>query len=771
MIEYLRLTNFRRHENTEITLAEGEQTIVVSGRNGAGKSTIIEGIVYALLGEGRHGRNGLDRLVRRGAEIEGMEVELGFDLEGTKYRIVRRRDGKTASAVLSVNGQSAVEGTKSVTAAVEDILGMDSQGIKLAIVAQQKELDLLVKMGASTRVRAIGRLLRLDAIGRARDEARGLWRVASNALDAMPETKDLVMLAKAVAESERSLASIEAAEKMCRGELTMLEASLAASAHVEQEYANCREELARIDGELAAVTSEVARLQSEYDTIRIVDVPEIEANTAVLQRRGAELEHRIAQAEANRRVVEQREMLGKEMARDRERSAAIRAFLEEGTAEEWLKRAEAARVDATLHREAAQDASARREALREDLGKWRGIAESARTKRDAILALSGVCDTCGQTVGEEHKHTVEASTEAAIFEADSAIRGIVEEGQGAKAAYEEAQALSRRAEEEAAGCAKRAEQAAAREGELSELERRIAAYELQVKRLDAGDEADVEDLYRQKGALAIAVSEARAAEEAARAREAAVDRREQLQKALTDATRRLKDTEMRQKMAAISRELEASWEDRNEMLDRQRAEMGMLTVLVEQTAEARQLLERTRTELRHANELSASRARQQERGKDAANAQRLLDDVERAIGGAIRPGLESAISDILCQMSQGRFTSVKVNAEYDVTVLDDGSYRQIGELSGGEADLVALAIRLGVADIVCQRNGAIGFLILDEPFGSQDAERRESIITALRALRSRYGQIWCISHVGGLDDVADRVIEVELADDGTSSAE
>jgi DNA repair exonuclease SbcCD ATPase subunit len=31
------------------------------------------------------------------------------------------------------------------------------------------------------------------------------------------------------------------------------------------------------------------------------------------------------------------------------------------------------------------------------------------------------------------------------------------------------------------------------------------------------------------------------------------------------------------------------------------------------------------------------------------------------------------------------------------------------------------------------------------------------------------GQIWCISHVGGLEDAADKVIAVELSDTGVAS--
>jgi DNA repair exonuclease SbcCD ATPase subunit len=178
VITKLRLTNFRRHENTVINLGPEDATVVVSGLNGAGKSTIIESIVYALVGEGRHGARSLDRLVRRGAEIEGMEVELEFSIDNTSYRILRRREGKNASAVLCVNGQATVEGSRHVTNAVEDILGMDSQGIRLAVVAYQKELDLLVSLSGAARSKAIGRLLRLDAIAKARDDARNAWRVA-----------------------------------------------------------------------------------------------------------------------------------------------------------------------------------------------------------------------------------------------------------------------------------------------------------------------------------------------------------------------------------------------------------------------------------------------------------------------------------------------------------------------------------------------------------------------------------------------------------------
>jgi exonuclease SbcC len=769
VIEYVRLTNFRRHENTVIELGANDQTVVVSGLNGSGKSTIIEAVVYALLGEGRLGRNGLERIVRRGAEIEGMEVELGFEIDGTKYRIVRRRDGKTASAVLSVNGQPLVEGTRQVTSMVEDILGMDSQGIRLAVVAQQKELDMLSKMGPAQRSRAISRLLRLDAIAFAREDARAAWRSATSALDALPQTGDLVQIAGEVAKLDSELAQARNAESACRAELMVIEAELAASAGVDESYNQAREAVAKLEGELAALVAEQNRVQAERDAVVIPDAPRAVTSTAVLERQASELEHAIANAEAQRRVGEQRRVIEQELERSILRSSELEALLADGGADTWLGRAAEHRTEARALRETSQKASQRREELREELGRARHEMERLRTQRDAILALEGVCETCGQEVGENHRESHAEKLLEQIATAESRAQQIIEDGKSAKVEFEEAEKAERSTNEAANDCDRRAGQAGSAEGEMREINRRVATYRGQLERLAAND-VDVDDLYARKGALAIEVAESRHAADIERNRVEAAQRIAKLDETLETLQRRVTDVRTARNAVQVTEELAKSWKMRNELVERHRAEMVMLTALVTESARASEQHAVLGANLRHANEISSSRKVQQQRGRDAANAQKLLADVEQTIGGAIRPQLESGISDILCQMSEGRFESVKVSAEYDVSVKDDGAYRSLSDLSGGEADLVALAVRLALADIVCQRNGDIGFLILDEPFGSQDSVRRESILAALRTLRSRYGQIWCISHVGGLDEVADRVISVEVDERGISVA-
>lgn len=122
-------------------------------------------------------------------------------------------------------------------------------------------------------------------------------------------------------------------------------------------------------------------------------------------------------------------------------------------------------------------------------------------------------------------------------------------------------------------------------------------------------------------------------------------------------------------------------------------------------------------------------------------------------------------------MSNGRFDDVQLSDTYELKIHDqiaddDGNtvagYYPLSEYSGGEADLIALAMRLAIAGIVSERHGSggPGFIILDETFGSQDADRRLAILDAFRTLRAHYGQIILVSHVTGIEASADLVLNV-----------
>jgi len=63
IIKKLLITNFLSHENTEIEIPEG--VTVILGRNGAGKTSILDAITSSLFRETNRGER-LEDLIRKG---------------------------------------------------------------------------------------------------------------------------------------------------------------------------------------------------------------------------------------------------------------------------------------------------------------------------------------------------------------------------------------------------------------------------------------------------------------------------------------------------------------------------------------------------------------------------------------------------------------------------------------------------------------------------------------------------------------------------------
>jgi len=75
-------------------------TACLTGDNGHGKSTLLDAITWALWGETR--AKSLDDVVRLGQY--DAEVEFVFDLEGERYRVLRKRSLRTRQSALELQG-------------------------------------------------------------------------------------------------------------------------------------------------------------------------------------------------------------------------------------------------------------------------------------------------------------------------------------------------------------------------------------------------------------------------------------------------------------------------------------------------------------------------------------------------------------------------------------------------------------------------------------------------------------------------------------------
>src|SRR3712207_8873788 len=114
---------------------------------------------------------------------------------------------------------------------------------------------------------------------------------------------------------------------------------------------------------------------------------------------------------------------------------------------------------------------------------------------------------------------------------------------------------------------------------------------------------------------------------------------------------------------------------------------------------------------------------------------------------------------------------MEFDEDFRVRLLDrfDDSYA-IDRFSGGEADVASLSARVALSKIIAGRGGGgtLGFLILDEGFGSPDAGRRNKVLLTLQRLQRGFRPIFIISPVaeGPESSLVDGVWVLEEGEDG-----
>ncbi len=162
----LKLTNFKSHQNTIIGFNNGISVIV--GENGAGKSTILEAISFALFKQ--HTAKKIDDLVRNNSNT--MSVELEFTSNGKEYKIVREKKSNLKSSIYTKTSNEGgfvhiCTGDREVNDEIRQILDIDSDLFLNAIYIRQGEIADLVDKTPAEKKQLIGKLLGIDSLEKA----------------------------------------------------------------------------------------------------------------------------------------------------------------------------------------------------------------------------------------------------------------------------------------------------------------------------------------------------------------------------------------------------------------------------------------------------------------------------------------------------------------------------------------------------------------------------------------------------------------------------
>ena len=226
-------------------------------------------------------------------------------------------------------------------------------------------------------------------------------------------------------------------------------------------------------------------------------------------------------------------------------------------------------------------------------------------------------------------------------------------------------------------------------------------------------------------------------------------------------------------LAPDVRQLEQDLFDLKERENQARLEVGAARQKVEILADLKERRRGLEAEMEQLN-LRIKQYRQLERafGKDGVPA--LL--IEQAL-----PQIEERANHVLDRLSGGSMAVRFITqAQYkdkrredlretlDIQISDSSGVRDYEMYSGGEAFRVNFAIRLALSEVLAQRAGArLQMLVIDEGFGSQDAQGRQRLVEAINLVKDDFAKILVITHIEELKDVFPNRIEVEKTPDGS----
>ena len=137
------------------------------------------------------------------------------------------------------------------------------------------------------------------------------------------------------------------------------------------------------------------------------------------------------------------------------------------------------------------------------------------------------------------------------------------------------------------------------------------------------------------------------------------------------------------------------------------------------------------------------------------------DGIQKMIRARARPLLERSTRDLFERFNLA-YSDIKIDDDYNISVLGSAGEQDIDQISGGERVALAIALRLAIAQVL---SGKIETIIMDEPTTHLDEQRRKELVNILSSFFREGGriipQMLIITHHPEIEDVADIVYTVK----------
>ncbi len=805
LLERILLKNFKRFREQEIRFRDGITGIV--GNNGTGKSSIVEGILFALFGLSGTGIRG-DFVVSSFAEPrERCEVQLDFLIHGQMYS-VRRSFRKGAStqheARLNRGEKLLAQGVSDVDREIVRILGMNATDLQHTIYAGQKDLVALLESRTGERKQWFSQVLGIDYL---KDESLALLKEQIEQAEDREKHRegerailmqqlageDPVLLESAREETEKIISrTMEAAEAL-KDAIQTSEARLYTQQQMSSRYVRLSERndavsrgLEGIGLRRQSIEAQISSLSGEaaaYDEARRDAEMYLQERERYLQEqkkkeRFAHLMQERSFARRRRTDLEKRQVRLQEEKRVHEDDLRQHTALIQDT-----------RTRSGCPKEVPDDSvrlwiQEQIQSLAGRSGSLNGILEACGQERERILqdwgqireaGQDGLCPLCRQRLGEHYpllESEFEEKLQEIVGRAEHACELLeIQEAEKSRLSSLASTLRSARSADDlhrtAVGLSQRHQDL---EQEKTAVIREEDQLDQQIRELAFDPEAfgslehwikeaairydQFQEMGRHLANLPVLRQQREAIlheEEEARSELAGIQ--QQLKEAAFDplATKKLEQSLAEQRKEYIGKEAELA---RNqERLATIREKIKRLGDVQEQIRTAGLQIDANREEIRM---LKLTRS--------------MISDFVVYLMQMIRGQIEQTAGEVLSTITDGRYDRVLLDSDFNLRISDMDNDYPLERYSGGEQDDIAVALRIALSRYLAELHQIHDrtFLIFDEIFGSQDEERRTNLLRALRTQEAYFPQIILISHIPEIQGEFSSTLVVEMENDQTS---
>lgn len=755
MIKSIELINWKTHKHTVMNFQKGVNVLV--GVMGAGKSSIIDGISFALFGTFpslNHKRTTIENLISNRPKAEdSAEIRIKFAIGKDEYTVSRKISKRESTfSRIEKNGSYLQTQTARVNEEVENLIKINYDTFSRAIYAEQNRLNYFLDLTKSDRKRQIDEMLGLDSFAKAEENATSLI----NQIRSMVSDEEQLMAQIDVRELKAQLEKMTKERQALEEEQKILQNR---SREGEQSLLKLQKGLSDLKSKYERskrISKEIAELSSKIETLKreLKGIDELVRDRTSTESEFAAKSKTLSSLEAELRRLR------------KEESELVKAFAQ---AETMLK----------LNREKEQEREKLMESMKgnkieemekkireDDAGLQEMISElaSLKAKRTEIREWSeelakhvSKCPLCERELSDEMKKTLLDQKNASLKEADSSI--------------------------------------ARMEKRLSEIEKGLTDLRKGYEKMKIAGEK-LNDYANLDSTIERYSIEAKKSKEMHLEVNAKIEKSskemEQLNKIVSDLNVKIDAIKRKEKHEMEIKEASMLMEERGKELKELNTDEKILYSMQEQiTKESAQLSDINSKIGGNVRYLQSLESQITEKAKSIASIAAITDRIEsrrRQVGemnkfkGALietetelRNSLVTAINALMQNIwmelyPYADYTGIRLNAKRDDYALEasigtdgNGSREWVeieGIASGGEKSVACLTMRIALAMVIVPN---LKWLILDEPTHNIDENGISKLIEVFgNSLPKVVEQIFIITHDNSLKNISSaRVFQLD----------